>query len=273
MSDQTQSTPVTQVDRKVTPKLNAALAKAQAEFVQPDKNKTVKVNSKEGRFLYETKYADLKNVIEAFRGPLTKNGLSFTHKLEPAEPKGWDLVLVLRHESGEYDESRMPINLDQPPQQVGSQLTYLKRYQVAAYFGIAADDDDDANGAHGNQAEIKDRQKNAPAITQSPPKTQPVQKQQQNKPVEVEGQPFPPDDVPTVRQEAAAGNANDPAEFVMPIGDVKGKKLKELGESQLKSIRTWAAAELAKVPPVGNVSQVFEIQTKVKSFLDSVGVK
>jgi len=147
--------------------LFAALAKAQGEFVQPEKNKKTKVH-KDGRLLYETKYADLKNVIEAFRGPLSRNGLAFTQKTRETN-RGWRLVLTLMHSSGEYDETSMPINLDQGPQQVGSNLTYFKRYQAAAYFGIAADDDDDANGVEGNQAEIADNKSKAKPVPKTPP--------------------------------------------------------------------------------------------------------
>lgn len=166
-TDTVGSQPNSIADRKQTPKLNAALAKAQAKFVQPEKNKEVEVK-KEGRVLYTTRYADLKNVIEAFRLQLTEVGLSFTQKTVETS-RGWRLVLVLRHDSGEYDESSMPINLEGAPQQVGSQLTYLKRYQAAAYFGIAADDDDDANATTGNEAKFTDRKKSPPPQKEKAP--------------------------------------------------------------------------------------------------------
>ncbi len=105
---------------------------------------------------------------------LSRNGLAFTQKTRET-PNGWRLVLTLMHSSGEFDETSMPINLEQAPQQVGSQLTYLKRYQAAAYFGIAADDDDDANGAHGNEAEFKDQK--------AKPKNQPKPQATGSKPI------------------------------------------------------------------------------------------
>lgn len=162
-------------------KLAEALAKAQGEFVQPEKNKEVEVR-KEGRVLYATRYADLKNVIEAFRVALSRNGLAFTQKTRET-PNGWRLVLTLMHSSGEFDETSMPINLEQAPQQVGSQLTYLKRYQAAAYFGIAADDDDDANGAHGNESEFKDQK--------AKPKNQPNPQATGSKPITPAVKPEP----------------------------------------------------------------------------------
>lgn len=67
----------------------------------------------------------------------------------------------------------------------------------------------------------------------------------------------------------------DSAFYIMPIGDegVKGQPLSKLSESTLKKILEWTGGELKKVPPVKNLSQVFEIQTNVKSFLASVGVE
>lgn len=231
-------------DPKFTPKLNAALAKAQHDFVQPEKNKEVEVK-KDGRVLYVTKYADLKNVIEAFRQALCKNGLSFSQKTEFVPPKAWDLVLILRHESGEYDETRMPINLDQAPQQVGSQLTYLKRYQAAAYFGIAADDDDDGNGAHGNQADFDKGKKG----------------KQQSAPPPAKEKPAPASKI------SPPSAVSNPAEFVMPIGSVAGKKLGELDEATLRKILEWVGGELKKKNDAKQVKVLMEVQTSVKAML------
>lgn len=248
-------------DHKVTPKLNAAFAKAQGKFVQPEKNKTVEVK-KDGRLLYTTKYADLKNVIESFREELSKNGLSFTQKTIPGN-RGWLLVLTLKHESGEYDETAMPINLEQGPQQVGSSLTYLKRYQAAAYFGIAADDDDDGNGAggRGDQATFTENkskrvnQKQPPASNPEKPKPDPIPKDKQY--------------APPVKEKPA-----DPAEYVMPFGseDVIGKKLIELNEATLRNILNWSGEEMIKTPPPKNVAQIVEVNAKVKAFFKTMGV-
>lgn len=119
-------------------------------FKQPTLNRTAEVK-KDGRLLYTTHYADLNECIECVRVPLTEQGLSFTQGTEFRN--GWMLALIVRHSSGESLESVMPIKLDGLTfQQIGSQLTYLKRYQFAAFFGLAADFDDDGNGAEGNNA-------------------------------------------------------------------------------------------------------------------------
>lgn len=308
MSDSPETLPIPAVsqqkDPKCTPKLNEALAKAQGKFIQPDKNKEVEVK-KEGRLLYKTKYADLKNVIEAFRVPLSENGLSFTQKTISGE-RGWRLVLTLRHSSGEYDETSMPIQLDEPPQQVGSQLTYLKRYQAAAYFGIAADDDDDANGATGNEAEFKDKgaNPNGSKVSQNQSQNQrpgnsvrskggpgingPVAKPAEHAPPAKQPDPhvssddpqsFPPDDT----EPAATAKAppkekeidpKDPGEFVVLFGNkTTGKKIKQLGESDLKTMIKWCETELKKVPPVSNMSHLFQFTIEAKAFLKAMDIE
>ena len=263
MQDENQVNSIS-LNNNQTPKLNAALAKAQGKFIQPEKNKTVEVK-KEGRVLYVTRYADLKNVIESFRQQLSENGLSFTQKTRFLDDS-WSLVLTLRHESGEFDETEMPINLNQMPQQIGSALTYLKRYQAAAYFGIAADDDDDGNGAHGNQAEF-DKNKNQ----KKPKENKAVSNfvKSMPKPEDIP-QEFPPDDLPDMPIDEQ--DQDNPGLFVMPLGSCKGKRLEQLTEKTLLEILDWTDSQLKKVPPVNNISEVFEIQAQVTSFLKSVEV-
>jgi hypothetical protein len=237
-------------------KLAAALCKAQGEFVQPEKNKEVEVK-KEGKLLYKTRYADLKNVIESFRGALSRNGLSFVQKTRIAE-RGWRLVLILMHESGEFDETEMPILLEQAPQLVGSQLTYLKRYQAAAYFGIAADDDDDGNGAAGNQA----------SFTDAKGKAQPAAKRE--KPVD----PPKPDTQKADNVHSLVDQA-DPGEYVIQSATFKGesgKKVKEIAETTLKKILKFCDDTLAKAPPAKNAGELFTIRTNVNLYLKSVEV-
>jgi len=272
--------PIVIRDPKFTPKLNEALAKAQAQFIQPEKNKSVEVK-KEGRVLYTTNYADLKNVVEAFRPHIAKHGLSWTQKTVQTQA-GWRLVLTLRHESGEYDETSMPINLDQAPQQVGSQLTYLKRYQAAAYFGIAADDDDDGNAAHGNEATFADKGKKNSQAKQAPP----AQKTDRGgespaKPPQQQSKPAP-GDVERKADASVPGPGNspeqepkkpEPEDYVMPIGSdqVKGKAIGMLDEKTLRGILSWTEVEAKKVPPTQSPSLLLEISSNVKAFLKSMG--
>ena len=139
--------------------IHAAFAKAQGAFRQPELNRTAEIK-KEGKLLYTTTYADLNQCIECIRQALSENELSFTQTVEPG-PKEWLLVLTLRHSSGQYLKSFMPLVLTGSPQVIGGQLTYLKRYQISAFFGLAADFDDDGNAGSntGNTGEFGKKEK------------------------------------------------------------------------------------------------------------------
>lgn len=122
-----------------------ALGKAQAEFPIVAKDKTVKKKgkSKQGNdFEYSYKYADLTNVIEAIRGVLHKHELAFT-QLPTFHGEKFVLVTRIWHSSGEEIVSIWPLAAMADLQDMGGQLTYVKRYALTAALGIAADEDVD----------------------------------------------------------------------------------------------------------------------------------
>jgi hypothetical protein len=134
--------------------LAAALVAFQSELPKVSKGRTVNT----GSFSY--KYADLATITEIVLPVLTKHGLSFTTRPRfNAESGGYELVGVLLHTSGESVEGSLPLH-GRSPQEVGSALSYARRYLVSALTGLVADDDDDgqaANKATRTQAEpVKD---------------------------------------------------------------------------------------------------------------------
>ena len=134
--------------------LTKALSMFQGSIKQPKLNKSVKVNQKEGGS-YTFQYADLAACVSAATPELQKNGLAIIQTIQ-----GQILVTTLSHTSGEFINSRMPLNqatlFSTSFQKIGSMITYLKRYAYCAILGIVADDDDDANAACGNQVEYND---------------------------------------------------------------------------------------------------------------------
>ncbi len=134
--------------------LAAALAKAQSEIGAARK-------SSENPF-FHSKYADLAEVWETVRGPLSKNGLSVVQfpsvrpeksdaAAPPVGPSEMRVVVttMLLHSSGQFmaDELALRCAKDDP-QSVGSAITYARRYALAAAVGVAQEDDD------GNSATI-----------------------------------------------------------------------------------------------------------------------
>lgn len=122
-----------------------ALAKVQGAIVPPKKDTA--------NPFFKSKYADLAGVWESVRGLLSSNGLAFL-QLPTADGQRVSVTGKLMHVSGESIESTITGNAaDTKPQSIGSCITYLRRYQMSAMLGIAAEDDD-GNAASGNDAPV-----------------------------------------------------------------------------------------------------------------------
>jgi hypothetical protein len=128
-------------------------------------NKTVNFS---GRASY--KYADLSSVIEAIRKPLSDNNLALTQATEIRDG-GFVLVTTLRHGSGQWIASEYPLPLAAKPQDLGSAMTYAKRYSITSLICIAADEDDDAAAAQQNEQAASTPK---PAAKPAPAKPAPV---------------------------------------------------------------------------------------------------
>lgn len=132
-------------------KLAEALSTFQGSIKQPKLNKSVTVKTNVGGS-YKFQYADLGACMSAAAPELQKNGLAVIQTIQ-----GQVLVTTLMHKSGEFVNSMLPLNQgtlhSTAFQQIGSMITYLKRYAYCAILGIVADDDDDANAACGNSVQ------------------------------------------------------------------------------------------------------------------------
>lgn len=121
--------------------LAAALAKAQAAM------STAQMSAVNPG--YQNKpYADLSDVWEACRGPITANGLSVV-QLPRSEGQKITVRTKLLHSSGQWIQTDLTAAAAQnTPQAVGSVITYLRRYSLAAIVGVApkGDDDDGESG-------------------------------------------------------------------------------------------------------------------------------
>lgn len=124
--------------------LAAALAAFQAEAPTVSKGKTAKVPTKSGGS-YSYTYANLADVVEAAYPLLSKHGLSFSCVPRTTE-RGYELAGILLHSSGESLEGSLPLS-GSTPQELGSALTYMRRYLLGAMTGLVTDDDDDGAAA------------------------------------------------------------------------------------------------------------------------------
>jgi len=96
---------------------------------------------------FKSTYASLSNILDSIKIPLAESDLSFSQ--HPMGENG--LSTILMHKSGEWIGSHFtmkPVKND--PQGIGSCLTYMRRYALAAILGLNIDEDDDGNSASGN---------------------------------------------------------------------------------------------------------------------------
>ncbi len=121
-----------------------ALRDFQATAPVIPKNKTAKIPLKNGGS-YEYSYADLADIWDKIRKPLTDSGLSVVQI--PTTLQGEHaLKTILFHQSGEkiQDIMRLPVARETSPQNLGSAITYAKRYMLSAFLGLVTEDDNDA---------------------------------------------------------------------------------------------------------------------------------
>lgn len=135
--------------------LAAALAAFQAELPAIGKDKAVVVEKKGGG-AFGYKYATLGSITNVVAPLLGKHGLSFTSK-PTIGANGFVLAFRLLHASGEADEGEYPLPdpVRTTPQQIGSAITYARRYALCAATGVAPDDEEDDDGQAAQGAEYK----------------------------------------------------------------------------------------------------------------------
>ena len=92
---------------------------------------------------FKSKYADLAEVIEASRYPLSSNDLSIAQYCEDGY-----VVTQLMHSSGQWLRGRLRIQpKDNTPQGIGSALSYSRRYSLQMMICQASGDpEEDADG-------------------------------------------------------------------------------------------------------------------------------
>ena len=127
----------------------AALAKAQAELVNPEKSlvATIRPDGPGGaERLF--RYAPLSSGLEIVRKILSQHEIATVQTTAIDQTAGIvNLTTVLAHASGEWIASDWPvcaISDTATPHRMGAALTYARRYALFTLVGIAGEDDLDA---------------------------------------------------------------------------------------------------------------------------------
>ena len=94
------------------------------------------------------KYADLANVYETIRKPLSEHGFAYFHSMTTDQDGKEFVETLLMHESGGTFKTRLPvINKSRDMQGLGSAITYAKRYGISMIVGLAHEEDDNGQRA------------------------------------------------------------------------------------------------------------------------------
>ena len=127
----------------------AALAKAQAELVNPEKSLTATIRASHPRESDQTfRYAALSSGLDIVRKSLGGHEIATVQTTAIDNEAGLiRLTTVLAHSSGEWLSSEWPvcaISETAAPRRMGAALTYARRYALFTLVGIAGEDDLDA---------------------------------------------------------------------------------------------------------------------------------
>lgn len=177
-----------------TGQLFAALAAATAEFTHAARRKS--------NPYFNSKYAELSDVIDSCRPALSKHGLvviqpiatqvEFRYLQAPIQPRkpnepapteqpmrltkvtSVTITTMVCHKSGEWISSALEFQIADDAkvahvQQVGSAVTYGRRYGLSSILGLATEDDDDGNVADRKTYEQDQIRSQGPASAASPP--------------------------------------------------------------------------------------------------------
>lgn len=134
-----------------TKELWGAFAKFRAQVKQPQKT----ANNP----YFNSKYVTLEGVMQAVDAALPGTGLAYCQLVENCE-NGVSVSTLITHSSGEWmlvdPLTLTPTKRD--PQGQGSAITYAKRYQLSAAFGISSDIYDDGNAGTFEDRNMDNRQ-------------------------------------------------------------------------------------------------------------------
>ena len=127
----------------------AALAKAQAQLVNPEKSLVATIRSDEAAGSKRSfRYAPLSSGLDIVRKTLSQHEIATVQTTSIDEAVGIvRLSTVLAHASGEWIASDWPIctiSETASPHRMGAALTYARRYALFTLVGITGEDDLDA---------------------------------------------------------------------------------------------------------------------------------
>lgn len=110
---------------------------------------------------FKNRYASLAETLGEVHAACVPHGISYVQALRRDGSDYYIESYVIDGEGGRIDLSQFPVSHVPNPQNFGSEMTYKKRQQAQADWGIVGDEDDDGEAA-ANACNPKQTQKPAP---------------------------------------------------------------------------------------------------------------
>ena len=133
--------------------LAEAMTALQAALPRITKDETARVTSQRTGKTHTYTYVNLHTITDAVFPLLADLGLYWTCAPTLTDSR-FVLSYALRHVSGDEISGEYPLPQSGSPQEIGSAITYARRYALTAVLGIApADDDDDGQAAEDAHAQ------------------------------------------------------------------------------------------------------------------------
>lgn len=158
-------------EQSVPSELFKGMAKFREQLKQPELNGD--------NPYFKNKYVTLSGVQKAIDAALKGTGLAYFQKVSNIGD-GIGVETIITHESGQMITSGILVLTPQKKdaQGYGSSITYAKRYQLSAMFGISSDDDDDGNAATNAEQKQSKPARNNQQQSRSQQRSQPPQQPQ-----------------------------------------------------------------------------------------------
>jgi hypothetical protein len=145
---------------------------------------------------FKSAYVDLAELLRDIKAPLSKHNCALVQTFEVVEDKLYIVTKIL-HTSGDVcSVSTIPVYQSEAKhntavQQLGSDITYLKRYSIATILGISSDEDGDGNSIASDEPQGQQAVSvvNRPALRSLEEKPQPqIHSDKDKKPLTIEQQ-------------------------------------------------------------------------------------
>ena len=113
------------------------------------KKLNIKITKDVKNTFYKSNYADLAGILDAVEATAATFGIVVISKIQRHET-GLELYTKVSHkDSDEIEDSIFPV-FGNKPQEIGSSVTYARRYNIQSLLNLAAEDDD---GNKANESE------------------------------------------------------------------------------------------------------------------------